>query len=169
MKTCNKCQQAKDTAEFYKKSTAKDGLFWWCKLCHKAYVKHKYAQAYANPDFQATELARVKQFYAKNPDKKKLSDKHYALNNKAKISANVRKYQYAKIDRTPSWLGVDDVWMMQQAYELADLRTKMFGFKWHVDHIIPLQGELVSGLHVPHNLQIIPATENHRKSNQFVV
>ena len=169
MKTCNKCQTDKLEAEFYKKNSAKDGLFWWCKVCHKEYVKSKYAQAYANPTFKAHEQIRVKQFYVANPDKKKASDKQYAANNKSKISANVRKYQYAKLDRTPNWLDVDDIWMMEQAYELAELRTKMFGFKWHVDHIIPLQGRLVSGLHVPHNLQILPAAENHRKSNQFLV
>ena len=169
MKTCNKCQTDKPKAEFYKKSTAKDGLFWWCKSCHKDYVSKKYAEAYADPKFQEHERARVKQFHAKNPDKRKLWDRQYAAANPAKVSANVRKYQYAKIDRTPSWLTKLDVWMMEQAYELAELRTKMFGFKWHVDHIIPLQGKLVSGLHVPHNLQIIPATENHRKSNQFTI
>jgi hypothetical protein len=59
--------------------------------------------------------------------------------------------------------------MMEQAYELAALRTRMFGFAWHVDHIIPLQGKIVSGLHTPYNLRVIPGVENVRKGAQYVV
>jgi len=169
MKICNKCHEEKALTEFYKKNTAKDGLFWWCKTCHKTYVKDKYALAYANPDFQAHEQRRVQAFHAANPEKKKASDRHYAINNSAKVSAKVRKYQYAKLSRTPNWLTDDDQWLIEQAYELAQLRTKIFGFKWQVDHKIPLQGRLVSGLHVPHNLQVIPAKTNRSKSNRYAV
>ena len=59
--------------------------------------------------------------------------------------------------------------MIEQAYELAALRTKMLGVAFEVDHILPLQGKLVSGLHVPENLQVIPATLNRAKSNSFEV
>jgi hypothetical protein len=71
--------------------------------------------------------------------------------------------------QTPKWLTQDDHWMIEQAYELAALRTKLFGFSWQVDHIVPLQGKLVSGLHTPYNLQVIPAKHNQSKSNQFTV
>jgi len=57
--------------------------------------------------------------------------------------------------------------MIEQAYDLAQLRTKVFGFKWHVDHVIPLKGKNVCGLHTPYNLQVIPAKENLRKRNFF--
>jgi hypothetical protein len=59
--------------------------------------------------------------------------------------------------------------VIAQAYELAALRTKMFGFQWEVDHAIPLQGKKVSGLHVPTNLQVIPATMNRQKNNRYEV
>lgn len=89
------------------------------------------------------------------------------LNGKAKNLASHTKRRTAKLQRTPAWLTVDDFWMIEQAYELAALRTKMFGFSWHVDHIIPLQGKFVSGLHVPTNVRVIPGIENVKKANRY--
>jgi hypothetical protein len=104
---------------------------------------------------------------AKNPEKVKLYASKTKTNNKGKVNAHTVKRRLAKINRTPKWLTADDHWMIEQVYELAALRTKMFGFAWHVDHILPLQGELVSGLHTPYNLQVIPGADNVRKSNKF--
>jgi hypothetical protein len=59
--------------------------------------------------------------------------------------------------------------MIEQAYEIAALRTEMFGFSWHVDHVAPLLGKKVSGLHVPQNLRVIPGLENMSKGNRFEV
>ena len=102
-------------------------------------------------------------------DKYKQQKRVYAEQNKSKLTAKTRKYQAAKLNRTPDWLTPDDLWMIEQAYELAALRGHMFNFPWHVDHILPLLGRVVSGLHVPHNLQVIPAKDNQRKWNTFTV
>jgi hypothetical protein len=45
----------------------------------------------------------------------------------------------------------------------------LFGFQWEVDHIIPLQGKFVSGLHVPTNLQVVPSIINRQKHNRYEV
>lgn len=49
-----------------------------------------------------------------------------------------------------------------------DMARKMFEFSWHVDHVIPLQGEMVSGLHVATNLQVIPWIANVSKANKYL-
>lgn len=52
-------------------------------------------------------------------------------------------------------------------YNEAARLTWRTGTPHHVDHVIPLQGQNVSGLHVPENMRVIPALENIRKSNKF--
>jgi hypothetical protein len=104
-----------------------------------------------------------------NPDKVKLYAKRTKQKNSGTVNKLTAERRAAKLQRTPSWLTEDDVWMIGQAYDLAAVRSKMFGFSWHVDHTIPLQGKNVSGLHVPENLQVIPGVENVRKSNRYEV
>ena len=50
---------------------------------------------------------------------------------------------------------------------LATILTKSTGYEWQVDHIIPLQGKNVSGLHVPENLQVIERSMNSKKRNKY--
>jgi hypothetical protein len=71
----------------------------------------------------------------------------------------------AKLQRTPAWLTEFDKLKIKCLYQLAAMRTRESGYDWHVDHIIPLQGANVCGLHVPGNLRVIPALDNMRKSN----
>lgn len=104
-------------------------------------------------------------------DDKRKTDRKHILNhqkqNKEYYNNHTAKRRAAKLQRTPTWLSKDDLWLIQQAYELAELRTRLFGTAWHVDHIIPLQGKLVSGLHVPTNLRVIPGIENCKKNNAY--
>lgn len=117
-----------------------------------------------------------------NPEKARASKEKYAVANRAKKNAQAREYQKenphmglasvrkrqaAKQLRTPPWFNAEHLWMTQEAYALAKMREKVFGFKWHVDHIVPLRGANVSGLHVPWNLQVIPAKLNWQKGNRW--
>lgn len=78
------------------------------------------------------------------------------------IVREYRKFQQAnirssKIERTPSWANLDKI---KEIYNNCPQGH-------HVDHIVPLNGELVSGLHVEYNLQYLPAADNCKKSNKF--
>ena len=169
MKKCNYCHIEKPFTAFYKKATAKDGLFWWCRDCHKEKMKANYHVLANDEEYCDAERARIRAFWQNNPDKRLEAGRKYLANNRAKINAKLKQRYAAKRNRTPKWLTNDDNWIIEQAYELAQLRTQIFGFQWHVDHVVPLHGKLVSGLHVPHNLQVIPAWYNRSKSNRFTV
>ena len=86
-----------------------------------------------------------------------------------RLENNHKKNEYAAQRRgltlraTPSWA---NKFFIEEAYRLATLRTKMLGFQWQVDHIVPLKHAKVCGLHTHDNLQVIPATENYKKGNR---
>jgi hypothetical protein len=133
----------------------------------------------ANPEKKKQADART---YVKNRDKKLAQYKRYRQANYEKIKERNKQWlkenihiklqhnakrRAAKLNRTPTWLTPDDIWLMNEFYHLAKLRSTQTKTHWHVDHIIPLLGETVSGLHIPQNLQVIPATLNLKKSNKF--
>ena len=111
--------------------------------------------------------ANAEKWRVANKDKQKEYARKSRTNNSARVNAANNKRRADKLNRTPKWLTKDDLWLIKEAYELSALRTKLFGFKWHVDHIIPLKGKTVSGLHVPNNLQVIEGKLNIMKNNKF--
>ena len=162
----------------FHKGNNPDGYRTWCKACVSVYKKQykidnaerikKVQQAY---DAVQNPLRKTyfQQRYVEQKQKIDAANRAYRKANLNKHAAKENKRRAAKIKRTPSWLTGDDHWVIEQAYELASLRTKMFGFSWEVDHVLPMQGKIVSGLHVPTNLQVIPATLNRQKTNQYEV
>ena len=81
--------------------------------------------------------------------------------------AKSAKRRAAKLQRTPRWIKDVFIKEINIIYERAKLIKLFTGEKWHVDHIVPLQGKKVSGLHVPWNLQLLPASENLSKGNEY--
>lgn len=106
---------------------------------------------------------RVRASRAKRQDYYDEQSRQWALANPHKCRAKYKQYMCAKIDAVPTW---NNEFFVEEAYELAQLRSKMTGFIWHVDHIVPLQSLLVCGLHVHDNLQVIPGSLNLSKSNR---
>ena len=86
-------------------------------------------------------------------------------NNKAYVRADVAKRRAVKETRNVSWA---DEYKIKKFYAMAAWLNEVNGPNtWHVDHIIPLMGEFVSGLHTHDNLQILTANQNIMKSNNF--
>lgn len=88
-------------------------------------------------------------------------------NNRGSKNARKAIRRSAELKRTPAWLTDEEKTRIKCYYQLAAMRSRESEQKWHVDHIVPLQGKTVSGLHVPWNLRVIPARENISKGNRF--
>lgn len=95
--------------------------------------------------------------------------KEYRKANRDKINFWALKRWAAKLNRTPKWLTEGDWDAIESLYLEAAKRSDVEGIRYEVDHIIPLQGELVSGLHVPSNLRVIPKRDNASKGNRYRV
>ncbi len=121
---------------------------------HDTYMRHRERLLKEQNQYRTEHKERYQAYF-----------KSYKKTNNGKVNATNKRRDLAKKQRTPAWLTADDFWIMQEIYELAALRSRMTGFKWHVDHIVPLQGTTVSGLHVPINLQVIPYRDNILKRN----
>ena len=123
-------------------------------------------------------LEKGRAYYQKNIDKfKKTREetkerraalfKNYAKNNGPRLAAIRAKRRAAQLCAAPKWLTDEQLEAIRVEYMLAAWCSKVQGQKYHVDHIVPLQGKNVCGLHVPWNLQVIPATDNIKKGNKF--
>ena len=114
-------------------------------------------------------IKKVSAYYEQNKESiSKYKLEHYKNNQHIYVAAS-KKRKASRIQRTPNWLTSKDFEAIELVYAEAKNREVETGIKHHVDHIIPLQGKNVSGLHVPANLQIISATDNLRKSNRYQV
>lgn len=136
------------------------------KYNNKAETKEKFANWVKN---HHTQYNDAKNNWAKqNSEYCKSNVKRYREKNPGWMAAQCAKRRAKKLNATPLWLVSDDLWLIEEIYRLATLRTKVTGIKWAVDHIIPLQSDLVCGLHLPSNLQVITAVDNSIKGNKFV-
>jgi hypothetical protein len=115
-------------------------------------MQQGYTKAYrSNPKVRANEAA-----YAKMP-KRKASLAAYTKNNPGKTKAKGAKRRTSKLQRTPKYA---DLKAIEQFYINCPPGME-------VDHIIPLQGKLVSGLHVLSNLQYLTPEANRSKGSKF--
>lgn len=192
-KVCTKCKVKKGVSEFSKQAKGKLGVSSICKICHKYYKinnKDKYTKtqklykltnkekiAKDNKEYQKLNKSKISdkgKVYRESRSKEDI-DKHktqmktwYLENyeNRKHVYYFHNSLRRARLESaTPKWANLESI---KSIYQDCISITKQTGIPYHVDHIIPLNGKLVSGLHIETNLQIIPAKENLSKRNYLI-
>ena len=151
-----------------------------CNYCNKTWQSShpgKFCRSSCNHSFKKKKLKQLvnfemhciechSSFIAKKIKVKfcsvKCNNSYWFKNNRQKHNLKEANRRAKKLNATPKWLSKEDKIKIKEIY-----MTCPDG--WHVDHIIPLQGKDVSGLHVPWNLQHLPAKENIIKGNKVTI
>jgi hypothetical protein len=145
-KSCTDCKTTKPASEFFKNATTSDGLQGVCKQCHGK-------RSAANPTSE-----KSRRWYAKNRDHMKA----YFKVNRSRYYANNTARRAKRLCATPAWANEISI---REVYDFAQ-EFRNAGFDVHVDHIEPLQGKTVCGLHVEQNLRVCLADVNRSKGNR---
>jgi broad specificity phosphatase PhoE len=172
---CNKCSTTKPTEDFYPSVKTR------CRTCCKAAAEPKRAEIIervrrwreANPNrhkewyaqHRAERSAAFKKWRADKREHLAASYRKWAAENKHMVRALSAKRNAAKKRATVAWADQNAI---RAIYAQAVEQTARTGERIEVDHIIPLQGRNVCGLHWEGNLQLLPKTENIRKSNRLM-
>lgn len=180
MKHCSKCNVDRPLELFSKCAANKDGLHRWCKECAKTAKKEWYAK---NAESERQKAIKYHyENYEKNKDKKIQNSHKWQSENRERYREIAKKcYQKtkhkkfawqalaraAKRNAVPKWINKELKQEIQKFYIEARTKTKETGINYEVDHIVPLMGENVCGLHVPWNLRVITRYENRSKANRF--
>ena len=177
MRNCSKCSTQKPFEAFYKNKNVKDGYNWHCKECCAKYAavynrsdkfKEYNKQYFQKHKEELMELRRdyLREYHEENKVRLKAKKQVHYKSNKDMYIAQGAKRKAALLQRIPSWA---DQKLIRSYYRLAKAMDFYNPFvKHHVDHVVPLQGKFVSGLHTHHNLQILTADANIRKNNKFL-
>lgn len=174
-KRCSCCKQFKDLSTFGVHTKTRDGLTNACLPCKRGQEKARYK---LNAD---KKKMSVKKYYeenkeeclnrraiyvSKNKDLLSEKQKRYYLENKDKYDVWRSERRARKLHATVKYDKEFTDFVVLEASKLKQQRKDITGIDWHLDHIIPLQGKRVCGLHVWNNLRVITARENLQKGNK---
>lgn len=152
LKYCPKC---KGIELFGVNSRAKNGLQTYCIKCRNLVRTSEHTRS----------LNRL--WKSKNADKARKAVRDSKRKHKATVNYVNSNRRAAKLKAVPKWLTKEQRKEIRKMYKEAQVLKKIDGIDRHVDHIIPLISDIVCGLHVPWNLQILTAHDNIVKSNKI--
>jgi len=128
------------------------------RLAHPEQTKEMYRRYYIK--MRDKYITKAKAWDLAHPEKRKQISREYGSRNQPAHNARTAFRRAKQLQATPPWLTSEHKQQIKELYQNCPQG-------YHVDHIVPLNNPDVSGLHVPWNLQIIPAEDNLRKSNRF--
>lgn len=191
-KFCPACEQHKDTSDFNKQKASRDGLNRYCRVCKNAKQRERYAKSpqgvldsntkyrLANKErinrkrrgkcaedatYRAAIKTKNRQAFAFNRESRLAKIREYKKVNRSATLAAARERKQKVRVATPPWLTSSQKAQIVSVYKHARDCFLCTGERYDVDHIIPLRGENVCGLHVPWNLQVLPSDVNRAKWN----
>jgi len=196
-KSCSICKTDKPFSEYHKSKHSSNGIKPMCKSCVKIsskiyleknrdknritcktyYENNKDRLDCANKQWANENREKVREIHKKwvennkernhehkkkwaylNPEKKRLAVNSYQKRNPDKNCANAALRRARLFNAIPIWSEIEDI---------KDVYIEAQYHNMQVDHIIPLKGRNVCGLHVWDNLQLLTAFENQSKGNRF--
>lgn len=182
---CKDCNKVYDNTKFTKSKKCQYGITHRCLKCENDKFKKNKKEFYdKNKDIlarKAKEKYKLKSNTKEFKNKCKKANRKYYKKNKHIINKKTSNYKKnnpdkhafhesirrcKKLKATPKWSDLDKIKVL---YEKAKWLGSLTGLKYHVDHVIPLQGNNICGLHIWENLQILESSLNCSKNNNWEV
>lgn len=177
-KECTKCFEIKELSLFSNTTKGLFGKFSVCKKCiHEKDKLNKEAKKEYDRLYRLENLEKITKYDAfrrirdkekikiwkiqwiqANIEKRREIGRNWAKRNRGYCAYIVRLRQIAKLRATPKWADLEEI---KKIYS-----NRPDGY--HVDHIVPLKGKTICGLHVSWNLQYLPAKDNWKKGNKLI-
>jgi hypothetical protein len=168
MKKCKICGIEKSETAFPAKRYSLQCQQCYAKKQASYYQKNKEIYKKRNAEWAKKHPDRMCAFSKKcrdaNKEKYREQNRKWFKENAGLANAKQAKRLSAKLKATPEWA---DLSAIKGVYIAASRKTRETGIPHEVDHIYPLQGKTVCGLHVDNNLRVLTASDNQRKKNKM--